>query len=178
MRCSSCEPLLDRYVEGTLTPRQMLAVSSHLQRCEACGDLLNELRVVDALISTTQPVELAPNFSFAVMAEVRGIPMTQPRRFTAWAAIAFYIVAAWILAGGILLAFGPRAPWIAGSANAIARTWNEASITIGGVVHGLSGVSLLVPGIAAILAFDALLLVGSIFFYRTVRPRLMETEAQ
>lgn len=178
MRCSSCELLLDRYIEGTLAPRQMLAVSSHLQRCDTCSDLLNELRVVDALISTTQPVELAPNFSFAVMAEVRGIPMSQPRRFRAWIGLVFYIVAAWVIAGGIFMTFGPHAPWIATSVNTVVRTWAEASTTIAGVVHGLAGVSLLVPGIIAILVFDALLLVGAVFFYRTVRPRLAAKEAQ
>ncbi|MGA7570105.1 MAG: zf-HC2 domain-containing protein, partial [Candidatus Aquilonibacter sp.] len=71
MRCSSCEPLLDRYIEGTLTPREMTRVTAHLHACPHCESLLTELRVVDALLATTAPMELAPNFTFAVMAEAR-----------------------------------------------------------------------------------------------------------
>jgi predicted anti-sigma-YlaC factor YlaD len=42
MRCSACEPLLDRYVEGTLKPPQMIAISAHLPECESCRALLEE----------------------------------------------------------------------------------------------------------------------------------------
>ena len=74
MRCSSCEPLLDRYVEGTLTPREMARVTAHLRSVRTAKRCLTELRVVDALLATTAPVELAPNFTFAVMAEARTAP--------------------------------------------------------------------------------------------------------
>jgi anti-sigma factor RsiW len=177
VRCSSCESLIDRYVEGTLAPRQMLAVSSHLRRCTKCSELLSELRVVDALISTTQPVTLAPNFTFAVMAEVRGIPQTQPRRIVPLAWAVLYTIVAWIAAGGAYVAFGPRAPWLVQSASAIGHTAREAVATTGGIVHGVAGLSLLVPSVAAVLVFDALLVVGAIFFYRAVRPLLARSEA-
>jgi hypothetical protein len=156
----------------------MLAVSSHLKGCDACTDLLRELRVVDALISTSQPVALAPNFTFAVMAEVRGIPVAEPRRIAAWAWIAIYTVAAWILAGSAYIVFGPRAPWLVSGTNAVVHTVREAVVTTGGVVHGIAGLSLLVPSVAAVLVFDALLVAGGIFFYRAVRPLLARSEAQ
>src|ERR1700752_4100334 len=98
MHCSSCEPLLDRYLEGTLTPRQMARVREHVNRCAHCASLLTELRVVDALLATTRPVELAPNFTFAVMAETRATPMHAAPRFPLWGALSAYIVAAWLLA--------------------------------------------------------------------------------
>ena len=50
MRCSSCEPLLDRYIEGTLKARQMLDITEHLSECADCRELLDELKVIDALL--------------------------------------------------------------------------------------------------------------------------------
>ena len=74
MRCSACEPLLDRYVEGTLKPPQMIAITAHLRDCESCRALLEELRAVDGLFATTPVMDLPQNFTFAVMAEARALP--------------------------------------------------------------------------------------------------------
>ena len=74
MRCSSCEPLFDRFLEGTLTPREQSEVAAHVRSCTGCALLLEELKVVDALLFTTQAAELPINFTFAVMAETRTMP--------------------------------------------------------------------------------------------------------
>ena len=55
VRCSSCEPLLDSYLEATLRPAQSRQVSAHLQDCGVCEALLSELRVIDALLHTASP---------------------------------------------------------------------------------------------------------------------------
>lgn len=173
MRCSSCEQHLDRYVEGTLAPRQMLVISSHLQGCEPCASLVQELRVVDALLATTQPVELPPNFSFAVMAEVRGIPIRQPRRAAVWSWLFVYLVGAWSLIAGSYAIFGTRAPWISNGAGAILSVAREGIAAINGVAHGLgAGSPLLIAVVFAVLVVDAMLAGGLIYFHRSIRPRL------
>src|SRR5579864_7491755 len=63
VRCSSCEPLLDRYVEGTLLPRTMAQVRTHVRDCDACRELLDELKAVDGLLFTTRVPELPQNFT-------------------------------------------------------------------------------------------------------------------
>ncbi len=74
MHCSSCEPVLDRYLEGTLAPARMAQVAAHLKTCEPCTALLSEVKVVDALLFTTAVPELPQNFTFAVMAELQSMP--------------------------------------------------------------------------------------------------------
>ena len=87
MRCSSCEPLLDQYLERALSPRVMLRVAKHVHSCKACHALLHELRSVDGLLLGAKQPDLPPNFTFAVMAEVRGMPAVRRRRIPAWAVL-------------------------------------------------------------------------------------------
>ena len=174
MRCSSCEILLDRYVEATLPPRQMAAVSAHLKTCDACASLVNELRVVDALMATTKNAELPPNFTFAVMADVRTMPVAAERRLSLWSFLAFYVIAAWIaLSGGVALLGGRL-----GSLQHVAGTTLSALggmlAAVSGIAHGLGPAAPLVVGIVSVVLVIDVLLAGSIFFfYRTVRPRLV-----
>ncbi len=173
MRCSSCEPLLDRYVEATLQPRQMSAVSAHLRTCDACASLLTELRVVDALLATTPPSELAPNFTFAVMAEVNGIRMHEPRRISPWALLAFYLVGAWIALTGAYVVFGSHVPRIASAVGAFTSALGTSIVTVASVLHGFGPAGPITVGIvSAILLLDLLLIGGLIYFHRSVRPRL------
>lgn len=99
MRCSSCEAHLDRYVEGTLPHARMALLRTHLQDCASCSAMLEELRVVDALLATARRTEPAANFTFAVMAEVRSMPQPKPRTWRRTLLLgAAYVVAAWIVA--------------------------------------------------------------------------------
>jgi anti-sigma factor RsiW len=178
VRCSSCEIVLDRYVEGTLPPRQMAAVSSHLKACDPCSSLLRELRVVDALMATTAPAELPPNFTFAVMAEVRATPLVSPRRIPPWALLAAYLAAAWIAILAVSLGTGRS-----GVVHEIVRSVAGAGSTAFGALAGLaSGVGPVAPaaaGIAAlVLSIDALLIGAFIYFYRSLRPRLVAALAR
>ena len=58
VHCSSCEPLLDRYFEGTLSPRRMRR-SASTAKCTHCEALLDEVNVIDALLETTQRPDCA-----------------------------------------------------------------------------------------------------------------------
>ena len=179
MRCSSCEPLLDRYLEGTLTPRQMAAVSSHVRSCDHCTSLVQELRVVDALLASTKAVEVAPNFSFAVMAEVRSIPMIERRMTSAWSMLWFYLIGAWIALGAAYAMFGVSAPWLKSLAAMFLVPARETLAAIGGIAHGFgSALPITIGVVGAVLFLDALLAGALVLFIRTIRPRLVASLAR
>lgn len=170
MRCSSCEAMLDRYVEGDLEPARATAVAMHLQSCEGCEALHRRVRVVDGLLATVRPATLDRDFTFDVMARVRELPTPAlPRR--SWLPLAaFYLIAAWIVA-----------------AAAIVPAWGAAPVHVGALLHGFGetlgilarGARGLIPAeplalafVIALLAVDALLFAAVAVFYRRVRPRL------
>ena len=173
MRCSSCEIVLDRYVEGTLPAREMAAVSRHLQTCDACTHLLGELRVVDALLATTKSVDLAPNFTFAVMAEARALRIIERRSLSLWAVLSFYVIAAWLGLSGIALVSGGRLPWLGAGLSSIRNGIGDAFAAVAGAAQGFGSVTPLVVGtVAAILVLDVVLAATIFIAYRTIRPRL------
>jgi predicted anti-sigma-YlaC factor YlaD len=106
MRCSSCEPLLDEYVEGLIAPAARARIDAHLAECLDCRELLEELRVIDALLLQPRAIEPAPNFTFAVMAEVRSQPPPHVPKgpglavFAAYLAFAWVAIALWFVLGG------------------------------------------------------------------------------
>ena len=173
MRCSSCETMLDAYLERELPHRAAARVRLHLRTCEACSTLLHELRTVAGLLATARTPELPPNFSFATMAEVRNVPAPHRRTGTAWVALAMYLVCAWI-AASVALAVARGGRWtdtIAAAASAV--TSGGAWHAVTGTLHGFSSFTpLVVPAVAGILAIDVTLVAALYFFYRAVRPWL------
>lgn len=179
MRCSSCESLLDRYVECTLSPQQMLRIGEHLKTCASCASLVAELRVVDALLATTPAVDLPPNFTFAVMADVRSAPAPKARMQSVWAALTFYLIAAWLAAGAGFALFGHRLNVltlpIAAARDAIAHSVSA----VAGPAHALGPATPAIVGIVSgVLALDVMLIAAIVFFHQTIRPRLSERLAR
>lgn len=173
MRCSSCETLLDRYLEATLPPRRMAAVASHLRTCDGCASLLTELRVVDALLETTKAPEVAPNFTFAVMAEVNAMPAPHARRISPWSLLTFYLVAAWIALSGAYAVFGSHVPRIVNGVAAASGVMRDAFVTITSILHGLGPAApITIAVVSFVLFLDVLLAGGVIYFYRSVHPHL------
>ena len=106
MSCNSSEALFERYLDNTLLPAQRARLLAHLSGCGRCKGVLEELRVVDALIASPREVELPQNFTFATMAEVRSLPRPHVSPAPVYAYLVSYLVAAWLLIGaGFLLAF-------------------------------------------------------------------------
>jgi anti-sigma factor RsiW len=174
--CSSSEDLFEAYLDGTLLPAQRARLLSHLARCGACKGVLDELRVVDALISSPRHVELPANFTFATMAEVRSVP--RPQGGTAvpvYAYLVSYLVAAWLLIGaGFLLAssamraFGETALDVSASFARVFGIVGHAGARVAGDLGPLGAVlgTAIVLDVAVVLA----LVVG----FTVVRPRLAE----
>jgi anti-sigma factor RsiW len=173
VRCSWCEKQLDSYLEGTLPPRLVSSVEAHLRDCSACRAIIEQARVVDALLNTTRSPDLAPNFTFAVMAHVRELPISTVRSPLLIAWLSFYLVAAWIALSGAYALFGRYVPALAAPLRA-AQTWLASLLaTTSATAHAVAPLAppVLLVGITALLV-DAVLAIGVLVFYRTVRPRL------
>ncbi len=170
MRCSSCEPLLDRFLEGTLTPREMSETAAHLRSCAACARLLEELKVVDALLLTTDIPELPRNFTFAVMAETISLPAPKPRDHRVWRFVAVYLAAAWIAALAMFLASGASfAKFGASIATGLGRLAHAFSGGAAGISHGVPALATFGLGV---LSIDLALAGAAAVLYFVVRPRL------
>jgi anti-sigma factor RsiW len=174
VRCSACEPLLDRYVEGTLKPPQMLAIAAHLRSCESCRALLEELKAIDGLLATTRVAGLPENFTFAVMAEVNALPAPRARQHPLWSFLILYSAAAWV-AGVLAMALTGTPPGavVAAVSSALAR----AGFFSGGLAAALSrGFSHFTPTLAAfgagVLILDVAVACAFALLYFIIRPRL------
>jgi anti-sigma factor RsiW len=108
MHCSSFRPSFDEYVEGTLPSRQRIRIAAHLAACAECTSLLDELRVIDALLLTPRKLDPAPNFTFVVMADVRSMPKPHVSHIPPLRVLAAYLAFAWI-AIGLFFTFGDGA---------------------------------------------------------------------
>jgi anti-sigma factor RsiW len=95
--CTSYKLSLDDYVDGTLPPRRAAQVHAHLESCPRCAPLLDELRVVDALLLAAGASEPPPNLTFRVMADVRDLPVYRPRHASFLSIGGAYLVFSWVL---------------------------------------------------------------------------------
>ena len=177
MRCSSSEASLDAYVEGTLDPRRRALVAAHLEGCAACSSLLEEFRVIDALLLQPRVIEPAPNFTFKVMAEIRDMPAPSVHHVPTFAVLATYVVFAWALIGGIfvfargaaLASFAALDAWLArvgalalSVANATGHVFGHRAVDVTAAMGGLLVADVVVAGLAFAL-------------YSTVRARRSAT---
>ncbi|MGA8533264.1 MAG: hypothetical protein WB615_04070 [Candidatus Tumulicola sp.] len=170
MRCSSCEASLDAFVEATLQPARAKAVADHLRGCTACEILHRRLRVVDALLMTARPSDLAEDFAARVVGCLGSLPAPQPPRKTLLPLGAFYLVAAWIVTVAAVVLARPNAPM---DASMFARLAHGLVAALGQGTHALWPVAPLALSIVvSVLAVDALLFAAVFVFYRSVRPRL------
>jgi len=170
VRCSSCKPLLDRFLEGTLTPREMSETAAHVRSCAACTRLLEELKVVDALLFTTDVPELPANFTFAVMAETISLPAPKRHEPRVWSFVARYVAAAWVAGLAIFLGSGASLAKLgAALAFGFGRFAHALSGGAAGVGHGAPALATFSVGV---LSIDLALASAAALLYFVVRPRL------
>lgn len=170
MRCSSSEPLLDRYVEASLEPARASALAAHLRACAACEELHRRVRTVDALLATARNAELPPDFTFDLMGRVRTMDAPALPKRPLLPLAAFYLVAAWIVAGAILWAAWPGTPY---HPPAIATSVNGALTALAQGTRVLWPVEpIALSVVVSVLSIDVLLFAAVVAFYRRVRPRL------
>ena len=131
MPCSFSEHRIAAYVDGTLSAREHERVSAHVATCVRCAALLDEFRVVDALLLMARTLEPAPNFTFRIMAEIRTLPRPQRTHVPPFRILAAYLAFAWI-AIGIFFWLGR------GSAGAALTVARRALVHAGDLVPVLS----------------------------------------
>jgi len=174
MRCSSCRPLLGAHLERALSARARHHVVRHLRTCRECQKVLEEARVVDALLTTASPAEPAANFTYAVMAEIRTMPVPYAHRTNIWLLLGGYIAVGWLIIAGWLKLTG------IGMGGAVA-------LAVGALAHASDGFRALAeaaqhafgnttPTVAAVVVLALLLDLAAgaalFAFYTFVRPRL------
>jgi anti-sigma factor RsiW len=179
MRCSFSEARLDAYVEGTLVARDRARVAAHVAGCAACAALLDEFRVIDALLVTPRTLEPAPNFTFKVMAEVRSMHAPRAHRSPTFAVLGAYVVFAWI-------ALGAFATFARGDVRA-ALAWLQVRLdriasTAGAVAHATGHVFGshafdVTAAMSALLAVDALAAAAIFALYAVLRTRRAAVES-
>jgi len=177
VNCTSAERAFEGFLDGTLAARERVAVLGHLDACDPCRGLLEELRVVDALLLAPREIRLAENFTFATMAEVRAQPRPQRPKSRAGAFAVAYLAASWMLIGAIAL-LAPQTMHVLGAAAlAFSRTVVDAFGGAGGALASLLGrggpTALPLAALLA-LATEMVLAAGIGGAIRYVRPRLAE----
>jgi anti-sigma factor RsiW len=176
VNCSSAEARFEGFLDGTLLPRERAGLLAHVEDCDACRSLLEELRVVDALLLTPREIRLAENFTFATMAEVRAQPRPQRPRSRLGAFTAAYLAAAWI-AIGALFVLAPQTMHVLGAA---ALDFSRAVLdAFGGVGHAVAsvfghGMTGIVTAVSAVLGLEVLVAFAIGGALRYVRPRLAD----
>jgi len=173
--CSSSEDLFEAYLDGTLLPAQRARLLTHLAGCGPCKGLLEELRVVDALISSPRHVELPANFTFAAMAEVRSLPRPCATSAPVYAYLVSYLVAAWLLIGAGFLfaatamrAFGETALDVSASLARVFGIVGHAGARIAGDFGALGTM------LGAAIVLDVAVVLALVVGFTVVRPRLAE----
>jgi anti-sigma factor RsiW len=173
--CSSSEDLFEAYLDGTLLPAQRARLLAHLAGCGPCKGVLDELRVVDALMSSPRHVELPANFTFATMAEVRSLARPHVSTVPVYAYLVSYLVAAWLLIGaGFLLAstamraFGETALDASASVARVFGIVGHAGARVAGDFSALGAV------LGAAIVLDVAVVLALVVGFTVVRPRLAE----
>jgi anti-sigma factor RsiW len=168
MRCSWCEPQLDTYLEGGLSPRAAAGVAAHLRACSDCQALLGELRVIDALLATARTPGVAANFTASVVSATHATPVRKPRRLPLGVALLLYVAIAWMLAAATVRSV--RIGSFTGSAAAFARHDLSA---LGAAMHAVAPATPLVAASVTVVLLVDLLLLSAIFYaHRRMRPLL------
>lgn len=83
--CKVFAALLDLYVDGELSPEEMLRVRDHLDECPACQAYVDDALAIRASFPDAEDTEIPDGFTEAVMTAVRqrGTPAKASRR-TPW----------------------------------------------------------------------------------------------
>lgn len=175
MSCNSSEALFEAYLDDTLAPAQRARLLRHVNRCGRCKGVLEELRVVDALLASPRTVELPENFTFATMAEVRSLPQPHASPAPVYAYLVSYLVAAWlligagfVLAGNVMRAVGETSLDVSAQ---LARTFGSLGHAGAGLVGDFGQLGTIVGGA---IVLDLIVVAMLVFGFRVVRPRLAE----
>lgn len=82
MNCDGVRGLLSAYLDGELSPGELLRVEQHLRRCPACADEVDSLRQTIALVASLDEVEVPASFHTQLHERLAALepPIVQERR--------------------------------------------------------------------------------------------------
>lgn len=82
MNCDGVRGLLSAYLDGELSPGELLRVEQHLRRCPVCADEVDSLRQTIALVASLDEVEVPATFHMQLHERLvaLGPPMAQEHR--------------------------------------------------------------------------------------------------
>jgi len=97
--CKAFAALLDLYVDGELSPEEMLRIRDHLDECPACRAYVDDALAIRASFPDAEDTEVPDGFTEAVMTAVRqsGTPAKASRR-TPWKKILLPLAACFAVA--------------------------------------------------------------------------------
>lgn len=177
MTCDWCEERFERFLDGLLNDADRARLLRHVDRCANCSGLLEELRVVDALLLEPRTVELPADFTSATMADVREMALPCARHAPIAASLVAYVVGAWALAGAAYLIAPDFVLTVAATAVAVAGTVLAAIAGLGhAVAHfGDRGdMSSWTTVAGGVVIADFIVLVAVAAGLRVMRPRIVE----
>jgi anti-sigma factor RsiW len=170
MHCSSCEPLLDDFLEATLSVVRRRAVAQHLRRCPACSAFLKELRVIDALLTTARaPGNVGSDFTETVVSATRSAQLHQVKRVPVWLPLTAYLALAWTAVGFGVTRAGELQSVLGGVTGWAARGFAaiEAALRVLAPATGVAAAA-----VTGVLLLDLFLFCAMLYGYRRLRPRL------
>lgn len=165
MTCSWSEERFERFIDGELADGERARLLAHVDGCAACRGLLEELRVIDALLLTPRTVELPENFTYATMADVKAMPHPCPLRTPLAATLIAYVAGAWSLVGAAALIAPQHLLSASRSVYAVAATVFAA---FAGLWHAFA------PLGGGMVIADLIVLAGLTALVRAARPGIAE----
>ncbi len=72
--CSQVFPLLSRFIDADLTPKENTLVTVHISECEACAEELDELRAIAQAPGLVEPVEPPANLRVRITLALTPFP--------------------------------------------------------------------------------------------------------
>jgi len=126
------------------------------------------------LLATIGMPEPAPNFTFAVMAEARAMPIPLAPRLNLGALLGIYVTVAWAIVAIWLSVTGVSAQAaFTHVGDNVAQLFSATQAVAAGALASFGGgAPLLTTFVIGILALDLAIAAGLVLVYRTVRPRL------
>jgi anti-sigma factor RsiW len=178
MRCSSFEPQFDAYVDGGLSPQQRTRIAEHVDTCDDCRSLLEEFRVIDALLLVPRQLEPQPNFTFKVMAEVRCLPQPHAHRIAPLPVLATYVVFGWVAIGAFLVFGGAAArAMVAGIGAGLGHAGQQIGALALAIEHLFGRETFdITAAMGALLGLDLLIASIVVVLYTTLRARRVRVD--
>jgi hypothetical protein len=180
LRCSSCEPRLDEYVETGLDTAQRASITAHLAICGKCRAFAHNLRTINAVFLNARKFEPAPTFTFATMAEIRSFPSPRLRNVSPHAVLVAYLIFAWAVIAALFTFGGSTTRDVL---SVLASIPVRSQDVIGGLAHASahlfgSTTPIVAFVVIMVLLVDGMALVGTAMLSRFLRRRFVAVPSE